>query len=389
MSMQERVMRPLIKIIGVLLVLGVGVAIMGYFMGNPVEATKVENEVFEPRVEFADLNSGEYRVELSAQGQVEPVIQTIIISEVAGAIDYISPKLKAGGRFSKGEKMLKVSSADYQAQLAQANASVAEAEFKIVQEEARAVQAMRDWKKLGRGGNPGKLVTREPQLKSARANLEAAKANAVQAQRDLAKTEVNAPYDCMVGAASVDAGGYLPRGGRVAEVYTADKVQVRLPLSLEDVSFLPQDLVGSKAVVRAEVGRGSKDWFGKVVRTEGRIDRATHTMMIVVEVHEADGDGMFKLPPTGLFVKGSFEGEVFDSAVKVPREALRSDDAVWLLDESNRLQVREVKVVRSERDYVIVTDGLSGGDRVITSPIELPVNGMKVEPVEPNSNQLN
>ena len=386
---QQKVMRPLVKLIAVILVLGVGVAVMGYFIGNPVEATKQDKEVLEPRVEFFDLVADAYKVELSAQGQVEPVTQTIIISEVAGAIEFISPKLKTGGRFGKGESMLKVSPADYQAQLAQANASVADAEFQIIQEQARAVQAMRDWKKLGRGGEPGKLVTREPQLKSARAKLVAAQANVVQAQRDLVKTEMRAPYDCMVGSASVDAGGYLSRGGRVAEVYTADKMQVRLPLSLEDVSYLPKTLVGATVIVRAEVGRESKVWTGSIVRSEGKIDRATHTMMIVVEINEADGDGRFKVPPTGLFVKGMFDGEIFEKAVKVPREALRSGDVVWVLDSTDKLVVRKVKVERSERDYVVVTDGLNDGERVITSPIELPVNGMKVEPVSKQTNQLN
>ncbi len=386
---QQKVMRPLVKLVAVILVLGVGVAVMGYLIGNPVEATKQDKEVFEPRVEFFDLVADAYKVELSAQGQVEPVTQTMIVSEVAGAIEFVSPKLKTGGRFSKDESMLRVSSADYQAQLAQAKASVADAEFQIIQEEARAVQAMRDWKKLGRGGEPGKLVTREPQLKSARAKLSAAQANTVQAQRDLAKTEIKAPYDCMVGSASVDDGGYLPRGGRVAEVYTADKVQVRLPLSLEDVSYLPENLVGAAVVVSAEVGRASKEWTGSIVRTEGEIDRATHTMMVVVEMTEADGDGMFRVPPTGLFVKGQFEGVEFKNAVKLPREALRSDDVVWLIDQANKLVVRKVKVERSERDYVIVTEGLSDGERVITSPIELPVSGMKVEPVSKQTNQLN
>ena len=385
---QQKVMRPLVKLIAVIIVLGIGVMVMGYFMGNPVVAVKQDKEVFEPRVEFSDLVMGEYKVELSAQGQVEPVTETMIVSEVAGAVEYISPKLKTGGRFAKGESMLKVSSADYQAQLAQANSIVADAEFQIIQEQARAVQAMRDWKKLGRGGEPGKLVTREPQLKSARAKLAAAQAGAVQAQRDLAKTHIKAPYDCMVGATSVDAGGYLSRGGRVAEVYTADKVQVRLPLSLEDVSFLPKTLVGASVAVRAEVGRVSKDWAGSIVRTEGKIERATHTMMIVVEMSEADGDGIFKVPPTGLFVKGAFEGVAFKNAVKVPREALRSDDVVWLIDKANKLQVRKVRVERSERDYVVVTNGLKGGERVITSPIELPVIGMKVEPVIQQPKQL-
>jgi multidrug efflux pump subunit AcrA (membrane-fusion protein) len=84
-----------------------------------------------------------------------------------------------------------------------------------------------------------------------------------------------------------------------------------------------------------------------------------------------------------------FEGEIFKNAVKVPREALRSGDVVWVLDSTDNLVVRKVHVERSERDYVVVTDGLNDGERVITSPIELPVNGMKVEPVVKQKNELN
>jgi len=51
--------------------------------------------------------------------------------------------------------------------------------------------------------------------------------------------------------------------------------------------------------------------------------------------------------------------------------------------------VRKVKVERSERDYVVVTDGLNDGERIITSPIELPVSGMKVVPVSKQTNKLN
>jgi len=93
MSDQQKVIRPLVKLIAVIIVLGLGVAVMGYYMVNPVEATKQDKKVFKPRVEFTEVVTDAYKVELTAQGQVEPVTQTMIVSEVAGAIDFISPKL--------------------------------------------------------------------------------------------------------------------------------------------------------------------------------------------------------------------------------------------------------------------------------------------------------
>ncbi|WP_377136893.1 efflux RND transporter periplasmic adaptor subunit [Rubritalea spongiae] len=369
----------MIKFILVLLVLGIGVAVMKGLMSTSVKAPAEGKELFVPNVEVLEVVEENYKVVLRAQGKVEPVSSTEIVSEVSGAIDWVSPELKAGGKFKKGELMLKLSQADYLSQLEQARANVADAELQIVQEEARAEQGLRDWKKLGRGGEPGELIKRVPQLKSAKARLIAAEAAVKQAERDLAKTEIVAPYACLVESAQVDQGGYLTSAGRVAIIYEADKVQVRLPLSLEDVSYLPPSLENVAVEINAQIGRLNEQWIGKVVRTEGVIDRATHTMMTVVEVAEKKDDGRFPLPPFGLFVEGVFKGTQFENVVRLPRMALRTNGTVWLVDSKGLLEVRDVTVERSDRDTVMVVDGLSSGESVITSPIEIPVDGMKVE----------
>jgi RND family efflux transporter MFP subunit len=376
---ERRKLRPVMKFLMVVAVLAVGVGVMQLLMKSPVKASAEGKAVFVPTVKVVQLKSEDLKVEIAAQGKVEPVTQTMLLSEVGGAIEWVAPELKAGGYFKQGAVMLKLSKADYDAQLAQARAAVADAELQIEQEEARALQALRDWKKLGRGGEPSSLVKREPQLKSAKAGLVAAKTAVKQAERDLKKTEVKAPYDCLVRETFVDQGGYLTPAARIAEIYEADKVQVRLPLSLEDVTYLPEGVVGVPVVLSVEVGRVSREWMGKVVRTEGVVDRATMTMMTVVEVNAADVGGMFELPPFGLFVQGRFKGDELKSVVRLPRVALRDGEVAWLVNTEGKLDVREVKVERKERDFAIVVDGLADGDLVIVSPIEVPVSGMPVK----------
>lgn len=375
-------LRGIVKLLLVLGFLALGTLTMMYLVKNPVTASKQEKMEVVPRVEVVELKEQDYPVQISAQGQVEATTMTMLVSEVAGAIEYISPKLKAGGHFEEGETLLKVSQADYLALLEQNRSAVADAELQIAQEEARAEQALRDWRRLGRGGSPSALVRRVPQLKSAHARLLAAKAQVVKTERDLAKTEITAPYACLVASSTVDKGGYLSPAGRVAEIYAAGKVQVRLPLSLEDVGYLTKDLVGVKVAISAEVGGETKKWDGHVVRTEGVVDRATHTMMTVVEVSAADVKGIFGVPPVGMFVEGDFQGEVFKNVMRVPRVALRSGETVWVVNEQSKLDIQEVEVERSEREYVFVVKGLTDGARVITSPIELPVDGMTVEVIE-------
>ncbi|MGJ8673855.1 efflux RND transporter periplasmic adaptor subunit [Rubritalea sp.] len=371
--------RPVIKLVIVIVVLVIGVGVMQMLMESPVKAPAEAKQSFVPKVRLLQVKAESLKVELSAQGMVEAVTQTMLLSEVGGAIEWVSPELKPGGYLKKGAVLLKVNKADYESRLAQALANVANAELQIEQERARAEQALRDWKKLGRGGEPSSLVRREPQLNSARAGLEAAKAAVVQAQRDLEKTELIAPYDCLVRSSHVDIGGYLTPAARVAELYEADKVQVRLPLSLEDVTYLPEGLVGVPVKLTVEIGQVKREWEGQIVRTEGVVDRATMTMMTVVEVTAADVGGMFELPPFGLFVEGHFLGNELVDVIRLPRMAVRDDSTVWLVNEDGALEIKNIKVERSERDFVYVVEGLSTGDNVIVSPIEVPVPGMPVE----------
>lgn len=376
------VMRPVVKLLLVVVVLGVGGLVLFYLMSNKVEAKKREQAEVVPSVEVLVVQAKDYKVRIAAQGQVEATTLTTVVGEVAGAIVYVSPKLKAGGYFQKGETLVEVNRADYQVQLEQNRAAVADAELQVAQEEARAEQAMRDWRRLSRSGEPSSLVKREPQLKSARARLVAAKALVVKAEGDLEKTVVKAPYACFVQSSFVDAGGYLTPAGRIATIYEAGKVQVRLPLSLEDVGYLPKDLVGVDVSVAAEVGKEIQTWLGRVVRTEGIVDRATHTMMMVVEVSEAEGDLRFKVPPLGMFVQATLEGRELKGVMRVPRVAIRNGGQVWCVSSEDTLEVREVKIERRERDSVIVVEGIEDGSRVVVSPIELPVNGMPVEASE-------
>lgn len=379
-KVERRSLRPIIVLLLVIVALGLGFMVMGWLMKNPIVASTEEKSVLVPQVEVYTIRLEDYKIAIATQGKVEPVTQTRIVSEVSGSLVEVSDKLKTGGHFRSGEVMLKLSKVNYQARLAQVHAEVADARLRIVQEEARAEQSMRDWKKLGRGGEPGILITREPQLVSARAALAAAEAAVLTAERDLEKTVLKAPYECLVEHSHVDRGGYVAATSTVAEVYAADRVQIRLPLSLEDVSYLPVNLVGTEVDVEVTFGGRVKNWKGKVVRTEGKIDRATQTLMTVVEVVKSSTQEAYPIPPVGLFVRGSFLAEGFKNIVKLPREALRGEETVWLVDQNQKLQVRQVVVERSERDFVIITNGVNAGEQVIVSPIELPIEGMAVEP---------
>tara|TARA_B110000908_G_scaffold63950_1_gene77775 strand:- start:915 stop:2171 length:1257 start_codon:yes stop_codon:yes gene_type:complete len=372
--------------------LAVGIFGLQWLMATKPDAKKAAPETWTPSVKVISLMAKDHTPVIRAEGEVEAATKTMLISEVAGAVVYISPLLEKGETISKGEVILRVDDADYKTKLTSMRSTLADAELVLAQEEARAVQSARDWQKLGRGGSATDLVLRKPQIKSAQARIEAAQAAVEKAQRDMAKTIITAPYTCVVDRKFIDDGAYVTMMSQVAEVSSVDEHEIRLPLNLNEVGFLDEELgIGSEVLLEATIGGKFYQWKGTAVRFEGGVDSSTFSMVMVVSVTLAKANGNpelvgrenFQLPPVGMFVKAKVPGLPMGKVFTIPREALRDGGAVWVLAENEVLEIIEVEVTRSERDEVIIKASgeqkLVSGDRIIVSPIAIPASGMKLE----------
>jgi multidrug efflux pump subunit AcrA (membrane-fusion protein) len=84
-------------------------------------------------------------------------------------------------------------------------------------------------------------------------------------------------------------------------------------------------------------------------------------------------------PPlaVGLYVEADIGGKTVDDAFVLPRSALRGRSQV-LVVEDERLYFRNVIVLRSDSEHIIVTDGLTTGERVCISPLDTVVDGMRI-----------
>jgi RND family efflux transporter MFP subunit len=381
-SVESRLWSRATKGVAIVGVLVVGVLVMKYLEKNGPEAYKKAPPRVVTVVRVIEAKSGPEQLFVDTQGQVEPRRRTQAASEVMGRVVWVDPRFKVGGVFNHNEIMLKMDQADYVAMLASAESSKADAVLVVAQEEARADQASRDWIKHGRG-EPSELVLRKPQIKSAKARVVAAEAAVEKATRDLDRTRLRAPYDCRVEATYTDHGSYIVAGARLADLYSTDAYEVRVPVTLEEMGYLKQeDVVGSEVVTRATIGSLERTWKGKIVRSEGMVDRRTMTIYLVVEIKPNEEAGLYRLPPSGLFVSASITGLVMEDITKIPRSALRSNDTLLTLTAEDTLKIVPVKVARTLNKSVLIVAGLRDGVKVITSPIETPVAGMKLREEE-------
>ena len=100
----------------------VGFATMAAMKPKPEEKEDVVKAL---PVITAKAVSENVTLQVTAQGEVQPRQQINIVPQVGGKIAYMSPKFIEGGRFEKGDLLIRIESAEYDLRVVQANANVA------------------------------------------------------------------------------------------------------------------------------------------------------------------------------------------------------------------------------------------------------------------------
>lgn len=328
-----------------------------------------------------------------SEGTVQPHTQSTLVPEVSGVVVSVSPSWADGGFFESGETLLQIEASDYKLALVQAEAQVAQAEVGIAREEQEAAVAVKEWDSLGNEGRPPPLVAHEPQLAEARALLESARAAKKQAELNLKRTEIRAPYAGRVRKKSVDIGQYVSPGSQVARIYSVEKAEVRLPIANKELAYvnLPLDYRNApqsttthplpEVSLSVEFAGKKFAWKGKIVRTEGEIDpksRRVHAVAQVMDPYSRGEDSQRPPFAVGLFVEAEIKGRKLEDVLVLPRHALRQESQVLVVDAESRLRFRKVNVLRIQGEEVVIADGLDNGERVCVSPMEVVVDGMRV-----------
>ena len=333
------------------------------------------------------------RLKIRSEGTVTPKTQTNVIPEIKGRVTWISPNLVVGGYFQAGDLLVTIDAADYEARtgLAQAQLLRAEAELEHKRFELQRLQTLIKDNLVSQSN----LENAARAHKIAKANVIESKINLAQAERDLSRTKITAPFEGMVRSESIDIGQFVQQGTPIASIYASDAVEVRLPIVNAQLAYLdPANLQrgeldpATAPMIRltARYAGTSFVWRGQLARTEGEIDAQSRMITAVARVRQDNQSP--DVPPlqVGAFVAAEIEGQYLDDIVRLPRAALRPNSQVLIIDGDNRLRFRAVNVLRLENDFVLIDSGLESGEVVNLSPIQTVVDGMRVsltfEPTE-------
>lgn len=395
-----KLVRTVLKVLVPIAVLGGGAALAKWIAGQAKPPVVRPPAALGPLVRVTAVTTTDVRLDVRAQGTVEPLRTVELAAEVSGRVVATHPELRAGGSFTENDVLVEIDPSDYELAITQQEAAVARASLRLVQERAEAEAAVRAWQQLEGDRPADPLVRREPQIHEAELALAAAEALLQKSRLDLARTKVQLPFAGRVRSVHADLGQTVQRGQRLAVVLDTSEVEVRLPIPLAAAEFVALPLAGSvddgpEVELSAEFAGERRIWPGRIVRTEGEVDRRTRQLTAVARVRAGDAAadrGAVGRPPllVGMFVAARIVGRAAQSAAVVPTAAVHPGDHVWIVTLrprglmgplpwlEARLERREIEVLRAERDRVVVERGLRGGELVSVTSLETPVDGMRV-----------
>ncbi|ASD69785.1 hypothetical protein B1L02_23400 [Pseudoalteromonas piscicida] len=355
---------------GAILVFGV-VAFVGLSAQDEPDVVEPQQQL--PVVSAITVQEVEAPITLTTRGRVEPLYHTQLAAEVSGRIEEVAAEFNNGDLVSNQGALLSIEQHSYHAALLKAKAvlSRAQAEYTLI--EAQAKVAEKEWRGVT-DQTPSDLALYKPQLARELANIEAAKADLLIAQRDLNKTVIRAPFNAVVATRSVGLGQYVEQGDVLGQLMSTDIAQIRLPLSVAQLKRAPS-LIGKRVELTSSL---SKKRYGEIVRIENTTGEhaVNHVVVRVMDplaLHSDQGALRF-----GDYVIAKIELEQSVRHTAIPARFLRQGSA-WVVDGEDRLHQRQLTVKNFYEDQALISAGLEAGDRLIVTPLQNPVAGMQVE----------
>ncbi len=341
-------------------------------------------------VQIQILQPANHAVAIEAMGTVIAARRLELTPRVAGRVTMVSEKLVPGSLLAKDDLVLTLDEQDYllalqrsqnnlrkaamDLRLEQGNQAVAKQEFELIREYADS----------GLSNAPLDLALRKPQLAKAQAAEAVARTDMDQAELNLKRTVLQAPFNAVVLDKKVTIGAEVSPQTTVATLAGTDEFWVQVTLPRHDLSDLLLPTGDSQPIpvslYPASGNTNSKllHWQGTILRLLPDVDPRGLMARLLISIKNPLLQDHRNPLLLGSMVKAMLPGQTIAACFAVPRTSVRSDQTVLLADSDNTLQIRPVTVARMDREQAFITEGLKEGERLIISQISAPIVGMEL-----------
>jgi RND family efflux transporter MFP subunit len=404
----------------------VGILVVVFMASGREPPAKAEQGEIRKPVRVVQATAVDLVPQAEGYGEVQPDKVWAAVAQVAGRVVETHPQLNNGEIIPAGTLLYRIDPVDYELQLAQARAELAEldvqqqnAEASLAIDERNLRLAQRERDRLARLSVQGTasqsavddaeraVLTARTAVQNTRNTLallpakrRLLEAKVAQAERDLANSEVHAPFNLRIADLAVEKDQYVGVGQTLFRGDAIDRVEIVAQFAMSSLRnlFLGRgepipsigemqrrlpDFTGFRPLVRMDMGNQIAQWEAEFVRFSEQVDPQTRTIGVVVAVDRPLEKAIpGQRPPLsrGMFVQVLLQGHTQPQRTVVPRSAIR-DGRIHLVDNEDRLQIRPVTVLFSQGPLSVISDGVAAGERVVISDLVPAVGGMLLAPV--------
>lgn len=373
---RNKVVGVVIPIILLLIAAGVG----AYFFLSEDEIRKRPKGNQKILVEVQKISRGDHQISLEVMGKVIPFRQVSLRSLISGEVVSVSKNLIQGGIVKKGELLVEIDKRDYELSVKEKRASLLKAESALMLEGGQQKIAEHEFSLVPDNENiPSSskdLMLRKPQLLQAQANYEIAQVALENAELNLGRTQIKAPWSGVVLDTDIVEGAMLSSGGVVAKIsdYTKYWVQVEVPHNkVKYLDFSKKD--------SAEIYFDSNIKIkGRVSHLLGELDSSSLLVPLIVEAKNPNlksGNNNNINLLIGDYRKVKIDGKKIQDCFKVKKEFVKEGGKVWVFD-SGKLQIKNVDLINEDAEYYFFNADIKDNSQIVVTNIQLPVDGMEL-----------
>jgi RND family efflux transporter MFP subunit len=434
-----------------LVILAIGAGGMFWLSAKDAPPDRVVTQPIAPLVETIELKPEVTDFQIHVNGNVVPRREVTLSAEVAGAVVLKEQSIESGRHVVKGTTLLQIDPARFKLQVDELASELkqVDADLRRLEIEEQGTNSLIRFAERGaeiataalKRSQGLKSAVTDAQLESVeRSELEARNALSLllnqrdlipiqrerlqaqrkltelkqqQAQLNLDRTKITAPFTGVITAVKVEQGNYVQTGDVLFMLDDTSAVDVDCSLRLDDLYWLwnsreanpslssdqqlTLDQAGhafeippADAVVTGEMAGRSFHWKGQLARFEGRgVDRKTRTVPCRVTVDQPVRTDNVDGPPTlmrGMFVRVSLNVAPQIDLWRIPTRAIQPDGQVWTVKDGV-LRVHSVKPAKVLPDSVLVradSNDLRSGDRLVVTQLVTPLDGIRVREREAN-----
>lgn len=368
-------MRKLIlSVIGIVII--VGSLIGAYFIIENSTKPKPKVDKVIKTVFVETVKNTTVPITIPANGNLVAKNRLELYAEVQGVFQNSAHDFKAGQTFKRGETLISINSSEYYASVQSAKSNLYNLITSIIPDlRLDFPDYFPVWESYLKNFSMDKSVAPLPEMQDEKVNyfitgrgILSSYYNVKNLEQRLSKYNISAPFSGVLTEALVTKGTLIRPGQKLGEFIDTSVYELELAIGK---TF--SDLLQIGETVELKTLEGTDSYVGHVTRINGRIDQATQTIKVYVEV-KADN------LKEGMYLEAQLEAKDEPNAIKISRKLLVNNSEIFILRDSV-LDVIKVRPVYYSPNDVVIKD-VPDNTQILSRSLPGAYSGMLVKVIK-------